>query len=116
MRSNVGAQGSFRSLLLLVGCALAVSAGTGPFGGLGRPALAASGGQWLMAGQNLSNTRNQVAETTIGPANVGQLTPKWVFTTGGDVSATATVGEDSVYVPDWSGNLFKIDALTGAKI
>src|SRR5262245_27628964 len=91
-------------------------AGVGPKGLLGQPALAAEQGSWLMAGQNLNNTRNQAAETTISAANVGQLAPKWVFTTGGDVSATPIVDQDSVYVPDWAGNLFKINANTGARI
>jgi polyvinyl alcohol dehydrogenase (cytochrome) len=47
--------------------------------------------QWRIAGQNLSNTWSQPAEHQISPANVKNLTPKWVFTTGGDVSATPTV-------------------------
>ena len=42
-------------------------------------------GQWRIAGQNLNNTWSQPAEHTISPANVSGLTPKWVFTTGGDV-------------------------------
>ena len=65
-------------------------------------------GQWRIAGQNLSNTRSQPAEHSISPANVSGLTPKWVFTTGGDVSATPTVDGDAVYFPDWGGNLFAV--------
>ena len=57
-------------------------------------------GQWRIAGQNLSNSRSQPAERSITPANVNGLTPKWVFTTGGDVSATPTVDGDAVYFPD----------------
>jgi hypothetical protein len=49
-------------------------------------------GQWQIAGQNLSNTWSQPAEHSIGPTNVQNLRTKWVFTTGGDVSATPTVG------------------------
>src|SRR5712671_5922537 len=45
-------------------------------------------GQWRIAGQNLDNTWNQPAEHSIRPTNVKDLQPKWVFTTGGDVSAT----------------------------
>ena len=41
------------------------------------------------------------------------MTTKWTFTTGGDVSATPTVEDGALYVPDWGGNLFKIDAITG---
>ena len=52
-------------------------------------------GQWRLAGQNLSNTWSQPAEHSIGLANVKNLSPKWVFTTGGDVSATPTVHAES---------------------
>src|ERR1700730_13982966 len=65
-------------------------------------------GQWQIAGQNLSNTWSQPAEHSISPANVKGLKPKWVFTTGGDVSATPTVDGDAVYFPDWGGNLFAV--------
>jgi polyvinyl alcohol dehydrogenase (cytochrome) len=47
--------------------------------------------QWRIAGQNLNNSWSQPAEHSISPANVNALIPKWVFTTGGDVSATPTV-------------------------
>src|SRR5258706_5134294 len=70
-------------------------------------------GQWRIAGQNLSNTWSQPAEHLISPANVNGLTPKWVFTTGGDVSATPTVDGDAVYFPDWAGNLFAVQKDSG---
>src|ERR1700731_5453637 len=73
-------------------------------------------GQWRIAGQNLNNTWSQPAEHSITPANVKGLTPKWVFTTGGDVSATPTVDGDSVYFPDWAGNLFAVNKHSGRLI
>ena len=66
-------------------------------------------GQWRIAGQNLNNSWSQPAEHSISPANVQDLKPKWVFTTGGDVSATPTVDGDAVYFPDWGGNLFAVN-------
>ena len=72
--------------------------------------------QWRIAGQNLNNTWSQPAEHTINPANVSGLTPKWVFTTGGDVSATPTVDSDAVYFPDWGGNLFAVKKNSGELI
>src|SRR6201987_5277785 len=69
--------------------------------------------QWRIAGQNLDNTWSQPAEHTISPANVNGLTPKWVFTTGGDVSATPTVDGDAVYFPDWGGSLFAVKKDSG---
>ena len=74
------------------------------------------GAQWPIAGQNLANTRDQPAETTIGTSNVGQLVPRWVFTTGGDVSATPTVVQRVVYFPDWAGKLFAVRASSGTQI
>src|SRR5258706_8503559 len=70
-------------------------------------------GQWRIAGQDLSNTWNQPAEHSISPANVKGLNSKWVFTTGGDVSATPTVDGDAVYFPDWGGNLFAVKKDSG---
>ncbi len=76
----------------------------------------ARSGQWRTAGQNLSNTWSQPAEHSISPTNVKGLKPKWVFTTGGDVSATPTVDGDAVYFPDWGGNLFAVDKNSGRAI
>jgi len=73
-------------------------------------------GQWRIAGQDLSNTWSQPAEHSISPANVKGLNPKWVFTTGGDVSATPTVDGDAVYFPDWGGNLFAVKKDSGQLI
>ena len=70
-------------------------------------------GQWRIAGQNLGNTWSQPAEHLIGPNNVKGLSPKWIFTTGGDVSATPTVDGDAVYFPDWAGNLFAVKKDSG---
>ena len=72
--------------------------------------------QWSIAGQNLSNTWSQPAEHSINPTNVNGLSPKWVFTTDGDVSATPTVADDAVYFPDWGGNLFAVKKETGRLI
>jgi polyvinyl alcohol dehydrogenase (cytochrome) len=73
-------------------------------------------GQWRMAGQNLNNSWSQPAEHSISPANVKGLNPKWIFTTGGDVSATPTVDGDAVYFPDWGGNLFAVNKESGRLI
>jgi polyvinyl alcohol dehydrogenase (cytochrome) len=73
-------------------------------------------GQWRIAGQNLDNTWSQPAEHSISPVNVKDLSPKWVFTTGGDVSATPTVSGDAVYFPDWEGNLFAVKKQSGELI
>jgi polyvinyl alcohol dehydrogenase (cytochrome) len=70
-------------------------------------------GGWRIAGRDLDNSRNQPSEHQIGAANVSGLVPRWVFTTGGDVSATPTVAGNSVYFPDWDGSLYSVRADTG---
>jgi polyvinyl alcohol dehydrogenase (cytochrome) len=80
------------------------------------PVRAQQGAEWAMGGQNLFNTRNQTAETTININNVNGLTAKWVFTTGSDLPVTPAVVDGAVYVPDFDGNLYKIDANTGQQI
>jgi polyvinyl alcohol dehydrogenase (cytochrome) len=66
-----------------------------------------------MGGHDLSNTRHQAAEQHLGRGNVSGLTPRWVFTATGDISATPAVAGGAVYVPDWGGRLWKLDAGTG---
>src|ERR1700750_178853 len=73
-------------------------------------------GQWPIAGQNRNNTWSQPAEHSISPTNVRNLRTKWVFTTGGDVSATPTVDSNAVYFPDWGGNLFAVEKNSGKLI
>src|SRR5690242_415389 len=72
--------------------------------------------QWTITGNDITNSRSQVAERIIGTANAASLATKWVATTGGDVSATPTVDATSVYVPDWAGNLYALHRDTGSVI
>jgi polyvinyl alcohol dehydrogenase (cytochrome) len=76
-------------------------------------ASASQGSEWNSAGGDLQNTRSQPSEHTLSVANVSGLGVKWTFTTAGDVSATPAVDADTVYVPDWTGNLYAVDKLTG---
>jgi len=71
---------------------------------------------WPSAGQNNDDTHNAAGEDILNAANVGQLAPKWTFSTAGDVSATATVAGGTVYVPDWGGKLWAVGAATGQVI
>lgn len=71
---------------------------------------------WPSAGQNLRNTRHQNQSGGISAQSVVGLTQKWVFTTGGDVSATPAVDERRVYFPDWAGNLYALDRHTGQQV
>jgi polyvinyl alcohol dehydrogenase (cytochrome) len=68
-----------------------------------------------MFGQNLHNTANGVT-AAINSRNVNRLKPKWIFTTAGNVSARAAVAGNGVYFPDWSGQLYRLDAASGAAV
>jgi polyvinyl alcohol dehydrogenase (cytochrome) len=74
---------------------------------------AAVAADWTMGGQDINNSRNQTS-TGVHPQNVGSLKPKWVFTTGGDVTATPAVANGMVYFPDFAGNFYAVNAATGA--
>ena len=76
----------------------------------------ARGPDWPMIGHGSTNTRNQPFERRIRPSNVSRLTPKWVATTAGDVSATPAVVDGAVYFGDFGGMEWKLDADTGKVI
>ena len=69
-----------------------------------------------MSGQGITNWRYQPNETEIGTGLAGTLRPAWVDSLAGDISATPAVVDGAVYVPDWGGNISKLDADTGAVI
>jgi len=85
---------------------------------LAAPAFSQAPVGWPFAGNDLNNNRWAFAETTLNNQNVGGLTVKWQFTTQNDVSATPSVDATGgyVYFPDWSGNLYKLNAATGATV
>ena len=99
-RNGIGAAAAFG--LLLIATSLALAEDTGD-----------TDSQWTMGGQSLNNSRDQ-PKTDISPRNVASLKSKWVFTTGGDVSATPAVAYGTVYFPDFAGNFYAVDAETGA--
>jgi hypothetical protein len=58
---------------------------------------------WNHWGGDLANRRWAQAETKLSPANAGALRVKWEATVVGSTSATPTVHDGFVYVPDWEG-------------
>src|SRR5687767_2993992 len=68
---------------------------------------------WPFAGQNLFNTHSQPAEDQISPANVATLVQKWSLITAGNVTATPTVYQGVMYVPDTGGKLWAVTADSG---
>ena len=51
---------------------------------------------WSMSGQGITNWRFQADEKKLNAHNVGSLTPAWVATLAGDVSATPAVVDGAV--------------------
>jgi polyvinyl alcohol dehydrogenase (cytochrome) len=79
----------------------------------------APGGEWPNSGADLINSRNQPAEHTISPSNVGMLTPAWTISTqktggAGDVTGTPIVSGGCVYFGTTSGWVYAANADTGA--
>lgn len=96
------------------GAVLAAVAGLLAMGATGAAAQPGGGwGDWPTAGQNIYDTHFQAAEHTISSANVSRLTPRWSLTTAGAVSATPTVDDGVVYVPDYGGKLWALAAGSG---
>lgn len=82
----------------------------------GTVSLPAHASGWPFAGGGLQNTRSNPFEFELNPWTVGSLKTKWVFNTTGDVSATPTVDDVNVYIPDWGGYLYAINKSTGRAV
>ncbi|EXX51333.1 uncharacterized protein OCT59_026042 [Rhizophagus irregularis] len=69
---------------------------------------------WLsFGGTGINNNRNGDEEEIISPINVGSLKVKFIVETGSSVSATPVTFQNNIYFPDWSGNLYSVNAQTG---
>ncbi|MGH2760632.1 MAG: PQQ-binding-like beta-propeller repeat protein [Actinomycetota bacterium] len=84
-----------------------------------------AGGDWPTYGHDLSNTRSQPAEKSIGPQNVASLAPAWAFTPstavpagadGGGFSNTPTVSDGCIFLTSNTGWVFALNADTGAPV
>ncbi|UYB51027.1 PQQ-binding-like beta-propeller repeat protein [Xanthomonas sp. AM6] len=85
------------------------------FGGSGGAPFATRT-SWENAGGGYLNARFAPAEWQITPFNAARLKTAWTFTTQGDVSATPTVQGSALYVPDWGGQLYRIDTALGKAV
>ena len=78
------------------------------------PLMAQGPSDWPMFGQNVANTAAaSTPGASMSPNQIAKLKPKWVFATGGDVSARAAVVGGVAYFPDWAGNLYAVDTQSG---
>jgi polyvinyl alcohol dehydrogenase (cytochrome) len=85
---------------------------------LALPSFSQTPSGWPFAGNDLNNSHWASAETILNSQNVSGLAVLWQFTTQNDVSATPSVDATGgyVYFPDWSGNLYKLNAANGATV
>ena len=82
----------------------------------GTTAHAAGGYEWPVWGGSISGKSSAQTETTISPATVSALKPKWVFASHGDITSTPTVDGDYLYVNDWAGYIYKIRRADGSAV
>lgn len=80
-------------------------------------ASVAPGCEWPMYGQGPERTfaYPETCDTTISPETVGDLAQAWFFNTEDVVTATPAITGGSVYVGDWSGVFYALDAETGTE-
>jgi len=70
-------------------------------------------GGWPMFAGNVCGTRTGSTFDPITPQTVSRLKTRWKFTAAGDISATPAVVGGQVYVGDWGGMFYRLDATTG---
>ena len=87
-----------------------------PFLLLSASSLLHSQASWPFAGQSITGQWSQPGETKLTTSSTRTLAQKWVFTTGSDVSATPTEQNGVVFFPDWAGNLYAVNASSGAQV
>ncbi|KAM0987255.1 hypothetical protein ACFX13_011611 [Malus domestica] len=71
---------------------------------------------WLNHGGDIGNRRNSVGEVLINPRTVQNMSLRWSFFAGRDISATPALADGRVYFPSWNGNVYAVDAFTGRLI
>jgi polyvinyl alcohol dehydrogenase (cytochrome) len=69
-----------------------------------------------MFGGDVCGSHAAPTSDPITPQNVTRLAVKWKFTAAGDISATPAVVGGQVYVGDWAGTFYRLDAATGQMV
>jgi polyvinyl alcohol dehydrogenase (cytochrome) len=95
---------------MLVGI-LALLAAVAPLARADAPATC----DWRAFGHDLAHSFEQRSGCSpIDAGSVARLTPKWAVHTADSVTASPAVVDGTLYVGDWSGTFYAIDAETGA--
>jgi polyvinyl alcohol dehydrogenase (cytochrome) len=71
-----------------------------------------SSGDWPMYNHDVRGTRHS-EDTHLSPFNIGALHVLWNFPTPAPVTGTAVTAGDDVFVGDWSGAFYSLDANSG---
>lgn len=70
---------------------------------------------WAFLGRDASNGRVNLNEATLTRANVGALAPVWNFHTPRAVTGSPVLVDGHVYLGDWGGTVYRVNATTGAQ-
>jgi polyvinyl alcohol dehydrogenase (cytochrome) len=73
-------------------------------------------GEWPTYGHDLSNSRSQPAETTIGAEQVGSLQAAWVHKARGAINHTPIVAGGCLFTGSSDGTVYALDADSGKEI
>ncbi len=68
---------------------------------------------WPMYGRTPVRTFATDCPSPIDRTSVARLVPAWFLKTSANVTASPTVVDGTVYVGDWSGTMYAVDAATG---
>jgi outer membrane protein assembly factor BamB len=69
-------------------------------------------GEWRSLNMDDRNSRYQ-EDSRITGKNIGRLKQHWMLRTENDVTSTPVVADDHVYLADWGGVVYSVDAKTG---
>lgn len=72
-----------------------------------------SAAEWRKYGRDLKNSFNNSEETIVSPLTAPLLVRKWFFPTLDAVTASPAVADGVVYIGDWHGFFWALDAMTG---
>ncbi|XP_062009945.1 uncharacterized protein LOC133726416 [Rosa rugosa] len=71
---------------------------------------------WPNHGGDLYNRRYANTEKKISPATVSNLSVKWKFSVGGDITVTPTISDGILYFPSWNGYLYAVKESDGSLV
>ncbi|THG01785.1 hypothetical protein TEA_021511 [Camellia sinensis var. sinensis] len=78
--------------------------------------VGSNSGDWLNHGGDIYNQRHAHGESKISPSTVSNLSLKWEFKTGKDISATPAIFNGTLYFPCWNGFIYAVKAADGSVV